>query len=107
MDKGTAIVTGAGKRVGAFIAQALVDDGWKVIAHVHHQEDSIADGAIKVTADLADPGCAGIIFGAAPDLPPVRLLVNNAARFAWDAFGEFSATEFDAHMDVNVRGPAL
>jgi NAD(P)-dependent dehydrogenase (short-subunit alcohol dehydrogenase family) len=40
-------------------------------------------------------------------LPPVRLLVNNAARFAWDGFGEFSAGEFDAHMAVNARAPAL
>ena len=37
----------------------------------------------------------------------MRLLVNNAARFAWDGFGEFSADEFDAHMAVNVRAPAL
>jgi NAD(P)-dependent dehydrogenase (short-subunit alcohol dehydrogenase family) len=37
----------------------------------------------------------------------VRLLVNNAARFAWDGFGEFSPVEFDAHMTVNVRAPAL
>jgi NAD(P)-dependent dehydrogenase (short-subunit alcohol dehydrogenase family) len=35
------------------------------------------------------------------------LLVNNAARFAWDGFGEFSADEFDAHMAVNARAPAL
>ena len=37
----------------------------------------------------------------------MRLLVNNAARFAWDGFGEFNAAEFDAHMAVNVRAPAL
>ena len=32
----TAIVTGAGKRVGRAIAQALLEDGWTVVAHVHH-----------------------------------------------------------------------
>ena len=37
----------------------------------------------------------------------MRLLVNNAARFAWDGFGEFGADEFAAHMAVNVRAPAL
>ena len=47
------------------------------------------------------------IFAAAAGLPPVRLLVNNAARFARDGFGEFSAGEFDAHMAVNVRAPLL
>ena len=34
-------------------------------------------------------------------------MVNNAARFAWDGFGEFNAGEFDAHMAVNVRAPLL
>lgn len=103
----TAIVTGAGKRVGAEIARALLDDGWTVVAHVRRDEDRVTEGAVKVASDLADVGCPDAIFGAAAGLPPVRLLVNNAARFAWDGFGEFSAAEFDAHMAVNVRAPLL
>jgi NAD(P)-dependent dehydrogenase (short-subunit alcohol dehydrogenase family) len=103
----TAIVTGAGKRVGAAIAEALVADGWTVLAHVHHEQDAVTDGATKVVADLANQDCAERIFAAGKGLPPVRLLVNNAARFAWDGFGEFSAAELDAHMAVNVRTPAL
>jgi len=103
----TAIVTGAGKRIGAAIAAALVADGWAVLAHVHHEEDDVPQGAAKVVADLATRDCAERIFAAAEALPPVRLLVNNAARFAWDGFGEFSADEFDAHCSVNVRAPAL
>ena len=107
MIERTAIVTGAGKRVGAAIAGALLDDGWAVVAHVHHQEDDAPRGAIKVAADLTDALCAETIFGAANGLPPVRLLVNNAARFAWDGFGEFDAREFDSHMAINVRASAL
>jgi NAD(P)-dependent dehydrogenase (short-subunit alcohol dehydrogenase family) len=103
----TAIVTGAGKRVGAAIAEALVADGWTVLAHVHHEQDAVTDGAAKVAADLDDQDCAERIFAAVEGLPPVRLLVNNAARFAWDGFGEFSSAEFNAHMAVNVRAPAL
>lgn len=103
----TAIVTGAGKRVGAEIAQALIADGWSVVAHVHHDEDPVAEGAVKVAAELVDRDCAERIFAAAAGLPPVRLLVNNAARFAWDGFGEFNPSEFDAHMAVNVRAPTL
>jgi len=103
----TAIVTGAGKRVGAEIAAALVGDGWAVVAHVHHSEDGVPEGATKIVADLAQADCAERVFAVAANLPPVRLLVNNAARFAWDGFGEFSAAEFDAHMAVNVRAAAL
>ena len=103
----TAIITGAGKRVGAELARALLSDGWTVLAHVHEESDEAPEGAAKVAADLTDAGCAKRIFDAAHSLPPVRLLVNNAARFAHDAFGEFSAGEFDAHMTINVRAPAL
>jgi NAD(P)-dependent dehydrogenase (short-subunit alcohol dehydrogenase family) len=103
----TAIVTGAGKRVGAAISRALIDDGWAVVAHVHHDRDDVPTGTIKAIADLTDPTCADEIFSRGAGLPPVRLLVNNAARFGWDGFGEFSCEEFDAHMAVNVRAPAL
>ena len=108
MDRGTsAIVTGAGKRIGRAVAAALVEDGWSVIAHVHHDKDDVPAGASKVVADLEAPDCADLIFAAAEKHPPVGLLVNNAARFAWDGFGEFDAGEFSAHMAVNVRAPAL
>ena len=103
----TAIVTGAGKRVGAEIARALIADGWTVLAHVRSDEDDVPDGAVKVVADLADPGCADAIFAGAAGLPPVRLLVNNAARFSRDRFGAFEPAEFDAHMAVNLRAPLL
>lgn len=103
----TAIVTGAGKRVGAALARALLGDGWRVIAHVRYQTDVVPEGATKVIADLSDPACADTIFGAAHGLPPVTLLINNAARFSWDGFGEFDPAEFDRHMAVNVRAPAL
>ena len=100
-------MTGAAKRVGAAITEALVADGWQVVAHVHRDDDEATDGAIKVVADLADPNCADAVFASVSGLPPVRLLVNNAARFAWDGFGEFDVAEFDAHMAVNARAPAL
>lgn len=103
----TAIVTGAGKRVGYELVEALVGDGWTVVAHVHRESDSVPRHAYKVVAELGDPGCANVIFSAARALPPVRLLVNNAARFSWDAFGQFNPEEFLAHSAVNVQAPAL
>jgi len=102
----TAIVTGGGKRVGAAIVRALLDDGWTVIAHVHHDGDPVAPGATKVVANLAEADCAGKIFAAATGAP-VRLLVNNAARFSLDSLGSANAAEFDAHMAVNARAPML
>lgn len=103
----TAIVTGAGKRIGAAIAEALVDDGWTVVAHVRNGSDEVHPRAHRVAADLASPNCAEAIFAASDPLPPVGLLVNNAARFAFDGFRAFSVDEFDAHMAVNARAPML
>jgi NAD(P)-dependent dehydrogenase (short-subunit alcohol dehydrogenase family) len=103
----TAIVTGGGKRVGEAIVRALLEDGWTVVAHVHREEDSVPDGAVKAVADLADPDCAQRIFAAAQGLPPVLLLINNAARFSFDGFGALDAGEFDSHMRINVRAPML
>ena len=107
MSERTAIVTGAGKRVGKVIAQGLLADGWNVVAHVHHSADDVPERATKVVAELSDPSCADAIFGAAGNLPPVRLLVNNAARFAHDDLRKFSVEELDAHMAVNLRAPIL
>ena len=103
----TAIVTGSAKRVGREIAAALLADGWHVLGQVHHSSDDVPAGADKVVADLEDPSSADRIFAATEGLPPVRLLINNAARFAWDGFGEFEPSEFSAHMAVNVRAPAM
>ena len=102
----TAIVTGAGKRVGAVLARALIADGWRVFAHVHHADDAVPAGAERVVADLARADCADAVFAALGDAVP-QLLVNNAARFAEDGFGRFSVSELDAHMAVNARAPAL
>jgi NAD(P)-dependent dehydrogenase (short-subunit alcohol dehydrogenase family) len=103
----TAIVTGASKRVGRVMAEALLADGWTVVGHVHHESDDVPEGAVRVAADLAMQDCAERIFAASGGLPPVRLLVNSAARFAPDRLGDFDSGELDAHVAVNLRAPIL
>ena len=103
----TAIVTGAGKRIGKVIAEALVAEGWTVVAHVRQEEDAVPDGTIKAVAELGSPECAERIFATAKACPPPTLLVNNAARFAEDNIGNFSPLEFSAHMASNVQAPVL
>jgi NAD(P)-dependent dehydrogenase (short-subunit alcohol dehydrogenase family) len=102
----TAIVTGAARRVGWAIAEGLVEAGWTVLAHVRSASDEVPGGASKVAADLEDPGAAALIFDSAAALPPVRLLVNNAARFAWDGPGALDSQEFARHLSINARTPA-
>ena len=76
----TAIVTGAGKRVGRTIAEALLASGWTVVAHVHHEADDVPEGAVKVAADLTDAASAGAIIAATDGLPPLRLLPGGDPR---------------------------
>ena len=102
----TAIVTGAARRVGRSIAEALAAEGWAVLAHVRADSDEAPVGTIKVAADLEDAGAAAAIFDAAEALPPVGLLVNNAARFAWDGPGELDRGEFSRHLATNALAPA-
>lgn len=109
----TAIVTGAAKRIGAAIAEALLDDGWHVLVHCR---TSLAEAEARyahrprariVVADLAEEDAAETIMAAARDFPPPALLVNNASLFAYDSLDGFSAAEWDAHAAVNLRAPAL
>lgn len=100
----TAIVTGSARRVGRAIAEALIEGGWAVIAHVRSDADEVPAGATKVAADLEHPGAAATIFEAAS--APVGLLVNNAARFAWDGPGKLDRAEFTSHLATNALAPA-
>ncbi|MBS0505361.1 MAG: SDR family oxidoreductase [Proteobacteria bacterium] len=106
----TAIVTGGARRIGAAISRALAADGWHVLIH-HHSSDASALaaelGAATVQADLADAGAAETVIAALDGLPPPALLVNCAAGFDLDQFGDFSAAAWDRHMAVNARAPAL
>ena len=109
----TAIVTGGAKRIGASIARALAADGWHLLIHCNRSVDEaealaaeLGNAAI-VSAELADPGAARTIFGALEGLPPLRLLVNNASRFAYDSADTFTLADWDAHQAINLRAPAF
>lgn len=109
----TAIVTGGAKRIGAELARALGADGWHVLIHYRNSRAEAEALATKighastVAADLADPAAADTILAAADGLPPLGLLVNNASLFAHDDLSDFTPDSWAAHLDVNLRAPAL
>lgn len=108
----TAIVTGGAKRIGAELVRALAADGWYVLIHYRRSKaeaESLAEetGGSAVCADLADPRAAETILAALDRLPPARLLVNNASVFAQDDIEDFTPASWAAHLDVNLRAPAL
>lgn len=109
----TAIVTGGAKRIGAAIVRALAADGWHVVIHCHTSVDEAealaaeVGNAMVVSADLAEADVGARILAAAAGLPPLGLLVNSASRFVYDRIEDFAAADFDIHMAVNLRAPAL
>ncbi len=109
----TAIVTGGAKRIGAELARALAADGWHVLIHYNRsraEAEALAaelGNASIVQAELADPDAAAAIMAATAGLPPLRLLVNNASRFVHDDVRDFTPESWDAHLDANLRAPAL
>lgn len=111
MVQRTAIVTGGAKRIGAALVRALAADGWHVVIHCN---TSVAEAnalaaevgnASVVAADLAHPDAAATIVAAAPG--PLGLLVNSASRFEYDTIDDFTLDGWTAHLDVNLRAPAL
>ena len=109
----TAIITGGAKRIGGAMARALAADGWHVLIHCNAsraEADALAAELVHasvVAADLADLGAADTFMAACADLPPARLLINSASRFVYDRIEDFAAADFDTHMAVNLRAPAL
>ena len=109
----TAIVTGGARRIGAAISRALAADGWTVLIHCHASGDAgralaaeLGDARV-VEVDMAAPDAGEAVIAALDGMPPPALLVNNASRFDYDALDSFGVAQWDAHLNTNLRGPAL
>ena len=114
----TALVTGAGRNVGAGIATALGARGAAVAVNDFHADraqqtvDTIVAGggrAVAVPADMGDPEAIGEVVARVDEtLGPVDILVNNAgipaAGLAMARFRELAVGEWDAIFRLNLYG---
>lgn len=108
-----AVVTGAGRGLGAAIATALSGAGARVVLVGRKREplDSVreaieeAGGEASVqTCDVADEG---EVAGTIGSLGRVDILVNNAGISHRAEFSEVSEAAWDEVMAVNLKGPFL
>jgi len=112
------LVTGAARRVGAAIAEALGADGWRVVVHYNSSADDaeataarIRDAGGEAITAQADLSAAGSIDGlfATLDEDGIRLeaLVNNASLFRNDTVASMTMGSWNDHLAVNLTAPVL
>lgn len=108
MSSRVAVVTGAGRGIGAAIARRLARDGFHVIA-----ADLDGDAAQRVSEPIGGTAYAldvTDVVGAAElsaGLARVDALVNNAGIFPPAPIASVDPDQFRKVLDVNVLGPLI
>lgn len=112
----TALVTGAGKRIGRAIARTLAEAGADIVVHVNRSTSegeqaaeeirALGRRAVVVQADQRNvPEIQAACERAATELGPVDHLVLSAAIWPHVELDETSQEDFDLALEVNLRGP--
>ena len=114
--RGTALVTGASRRIGRVLAIEAAKAGYDVAIH-HRGPASEAEAvaaeivalgrqAAPVSAELTvEADAASLIGRAAGMLGPVTLLINNASIFQDDRIETVTHESWSAHMETNLWAP--
>ena len=112
-----ALVTGAGKRLGAAMALYLAGRGYDVAVHYATSQLDAEDVVAKITAlgrravalsaDLLLEAETQTLVARAADAlgGPLTLLVNNASIFEHDTITTATRTSWDRHIESNLRAP--
>ncbi|HEY3485351.1 MAG TPA: SDR family oxidoreductase [Ilumatobacteraceae bacterium] len=115
-DMPVALVTGVGRAIGigAAVAKALADDGWRVVAVGWRAYDermpwgADAELIANVEADLADPEVPGRLFDDVnSSTGMVSALVCCHAESVDSSIRDTTVESFDRHMIVNARATWL
>jgi NAD(P)-dependent dehydrogenase (short-subunit alcohol dehydrogenase family) len=115
---GTALVTGAAKRIGRAIALDLGSRGWQIAVHYNTSGEAAAEVVAEIeaaggratafAADLAGDGqAAALIPQVSRTLAPPTCLINNASIFERDSLETVDNRSWDGHQAVNLRAPMV
>lgn len=107
----TFIVTGGSRGIGAAIAKAFLDRGYRGVASSQRISDSaafppsVAERLALVDGDIGDPRTAARIVDAAlTRFGSIDALVNNAGIFFTKPFIDYTADDFRALVSTNLEG---
>jgi 3-oxoacyl-[acyl-carrier protein] reductase len=116
-DRPIAIVTGAQQGIGAAAAKALGAQGWRCVVNYLDDVDAaaavvgeiVAAGgeALAIRADIAVPSDVERLVAEARGQGELKVLVNNAAIFPRRPLLEMADADWDAVLNVNLRGAFL
>lgn len=112
----TALVTGAGKRLGRAMALYLAGRGHDVAVHYSSSADEAEAVAAEIRAMgrraqtfhadlLVEAEIEALIPAASAALGPLTVLVNNASIFEYDRIDTATRTSWDRHIESNLRAP--
>lgn len=106
-----ALVTGAARGIGFACAEALAEDGARLVLAdidadgVKAAAEKLGGGALAIPCDMSDPAAILAMFDRIEaEIGPVSILVNNAGVAKAAAFLETSLEDFRAVIDLNLTG---
>lgn len=117
LDGKWALITGAGKRIGACVARTLHEAGAGVVIHYRDSEgpaeelagelNSIrADSALAVRADLCDTAnLDAVLRGIVDRTGRLDILVNNASSFYPTPLGSITGQQWEDLVGTNLKAP--
>jgi NAD(P)-dependent dehydrogenase (short-subunit alcohol dehydrogenase family) len=114
MNKPIAIVTGAAKGIGKAITTRLISDGYYVIAVDMDKNEGLLlanenkDAVKFVLADICSEAEVKELFGnALSQFGKIDAVVNNAGIIRDNVIWNMSVEDFDAVINVNLKGTWL
>lgn len=112
----TALVTGAGKRLGREMALYLARRGHDVAVHYSSSRDDAEATAAEIRAMgrraqtypadlLKEAEVQALIPSVTTAMGPLTVLVNNASIFEYDRIDTATRESWDRHIESNLRAP--
>lgn len=114
LKNSVALITGAAKRVGKSIAQALAKKGISIILHYHHSEDEAYNTAtllekegievFPIKADLSKiQEIENLVQTALKKTKKIDILINSASQFKETPFASITEADWDIHLNTNLK----